>query len=106
MRRAVLQPRPIPIYWIVVAVLTMVLSPILSMVASVQIAENNAREQRERQAAAQAAAQAESRKVVCGWLSAYLDTFDETPPTSKAGQNLREKFLDLYEISQCQPVRR
>jgi hypothetical protein len=106
MAAAVTTPRTIPIYWIIVTVATVVFSPVFAILASVQIAEANADRQRQEQIEAQARAQAESRKVVCGWLSAYLDTFDETPPTSDTGRNLRAKFLDLYQISQCSPVRR
>jgi hypothetical protein len=98
--------RPIPVYWLVVGMATMVLSPLLSIFASVTIAENNAEHTRQQQEQAQAQAQVESRKVVCGWIAAYLDTFDETPPTSAAGRNLRARFVELYQISQCQPPRK
>lgn len=95
----------VPIYWLVVGLVVMMVSPILSVIAAVKISANQADHTREEQAQASAATQAESRRVVCGWLSAYLDTFDETPPTSPSGKNLQVKFIDLYRLSQCQPSR-
>jgi Tfp pilus assembly protein PilX len=93
----------VPIYWLVVGLAVMVVSPIFSVIAAVKISANQADHTREEQARAAAVTQAENRQVVCSWLSAYLDTFDETPPASDAGKNLRLKFQDLYRISQCPP---
>ena len=98
--------RPIPVYWLIVGMATMILSPLLSIFASVTIAERNAEHTRQQQAQAQAAAQVEARKVVCAWIATNLDVFDETPPTSQAGKNLRTRYLELYQISQCQPPRK
>jgi len=98
--------RAIPVYWLIVGLATAILSPLLSIFASVTIAERNAEVQRQRQEQAQAQAQIESRKVVCNWIGTNLDVFDETPPAGAAGKNLRTRYLELYQISQCQPPRK
>lgn len=98
--------RPLPVYWLIVGLATAILSPPLSIFASVTIAERNAEVQRQRQEQAQAQAQIEARKVVCAWIATNLDVFDETPPDRPAGKNLRARYLELYQISQCQPPRK
>lgn len=98
--------RPVPVYWLIVGMATMILSPPLSIFASVTIAERSAERTRQQQEQAQAQAQLEARKVVCNWISTNLDVFDETPPQGAAGKNLRERYLELYQISQCQPARK
>lgn len=110
MNARMVTPRPIPVYWVAVAVATVILSPLLSIVASVQIAENSYDKARARQEELDAAAQQRqrdlSRKTACDFFGAYLATFDETPPTTPAGRNLQSKFEDLYLTAECTPVRK
>jgi hypothetical protein len=98
--------RPVPVYWLVVGMAVMILSPLLSIFASVQIAERNAERSFKEQQRAQAAAQAQSRAVACSFFGASLDVYDETPPISATGRNLREKYVDLYTLTGCQPPRK
>jgi hypothetical protein len=96
----------LPIYWLAVGMAVMVISPLLSIFAAVKITDNRADQARREAAANQEAAQIAARKVVCGWIDAFLNTYDETPPTTEAGRNLQARFIDLYAISQCQPPRK
>jgi hypothetical protein len=105
MRRTV-QPRPVPFYVVAVGVATVLLSPLLSILASVQIAENNAERIVAEQKRTEAAATAEARRVACVFFALNLDAFDETPPTSATGRNLRQTYLDFYRLSGCQPPRK
>lgn len=85
----------VPIYWLLIGLAVMLVSPVLSIIASVQIVERNT------------ARQAEANRIVaCQWLGANLDVYDETPPTSETGRNLRKKWLDLYNIARCEPARK
>jgi hypothetical protein len=99
----------IPVRWLVPAILVMVLSPIASVLASVQIAQNNARhiqqQAEQRQAVAEAKAAEKARVLACQFFGSNLDVYDETPPTTAAGRNLRDTWIKLYNLSHCQPVR-
>lgn len=95
-----------PVYWLWVGMACVFLSPVISIFASVYIAETRADRVRVEQAANDRAAQVATRQVVCGWIGAFLDTYDEAPPTTETGRNLRARFIDLYALSQCQPERK
>lgn len=82
------------------------LGPALSIAASVQIANNNTRSMLVERERAKEAARAESHRLVCAFFSAQLDAYDETPPTTPAGKNLRQTNLEFYNSSECQPPRR
>lgn len=96
----------VPVYWLIVGVAVMFLSPLLSFLMSVRVAEANAAHTREQQAEAQAASQATNRVVVCAWFAAWLDVYDETPPTTETGRTVRAKTLELYALTGCQPPRK
>lgn len=107
----VTQPPPrreirIPIYWLMVGIAVVFVSPIASVWASVQIAERNAERSFKEQQRAQAAAQVQSRAVACSFFGASLDVYDETPPVSATGRNLRAKYVELYTLTGCQPPRK
>jgi len=96
----------IPLYWVIVGVFLTVASPILSVMASVNIAERNSEQiilQREKQ---REAARQEARSITCAFLTASLDAYEETPPVTPTGRNLRQKYVDLYEYTGCQPPRK
>lgn len=100
------RPIQVPLYGVLVVCLVAALGPLGSMFASIAIANNNAaKQQRERDAEAARIAAA-SRATVCAWFSAWLDTWDEAPPTTEAGKKVRVKTLELYELSKCQPIRK
>lgn len=116
MKRAVdLAKRPVsvPLGAMLVLILIAATGPFWSVKIAVHQAEESRRlaDRENAQAAKTAAAavtkaQLEARKVVCGWIDAFLDTYDETPPESDAGRNLQAKFIDLRAVSQCQPTRK
>lgn len=93
-------------YLIGIAVATVVLSPVLSIVASVQIAERNSERIVADQKRTEAAATAEARRVACAFFTLNLDVYDETPPTTPTGRNLRQTYLEFYQLSGCQPPRK
>lgn len=96
----------VPLYWIVVGVLCMVVSPLLSILASVQIAESNAERIVAEQRRTEAAARVESRRLTCAFFALNLDVYDETPPSTPVGRNLRQTYLEFYRLSECQPPRK
>lgn len=85
----------VPIYWLVVGMAVMLVSPILAVAASVHIAENRAER-----------ARAESAQRSCALFSALLDTYDETPPLTPAGRNVRATYLEFYTRNGCEPPRK
>lgn len=107
----------VPVYWVVVGVVVMFGSPLLSILAAVQIADRNAEhvvaeQRRTREAAEAAASQAteaaarRARRAVCELFALNLDVYDDTPPTTDTGRNLRQAYLNFYQMSGCQPTRK
>lgn len=84
----------VPVYWLIVGVAVMLVSPMLSILASVQLVEHRA--------AQQAAA---NRDDACQFIDIWLRTFDETPPTTESGKNLRRELQVQYERVGCLPPR-
>lgn len=95
-----------PLYAVVVLVVGCTVGPALSIGASVSIANSNDREQAAKRATAEATAREQARSLVCSFFAAQLDAYDETPPTTPAGRNLRESSARFYRASECQPPRR
>lgn len=89
----------------IVLVVGCTLGPALSIGASVTIAKKNTANMLQEQEKAREAARAESRRLVCAFFSAQLDAYDETPPTTPAGKNLRKTNLEFYLNSGCIPPR-
>jgi hypothetical protein len=96
----------VPLYALLIGVLITVASPLLSMLASVQIAERNAERIVAEQRRTEAAARAEARRVACVFFALNLDVYDQTPPSTPTGRNLRQTYLEFYRLSECQPARR
>ena len=99
------RPVQIPLYALLVLVFAAVSGPPLSIYASVQIAEVNAKKQLIQQQRTEEAARVEARRVACSFFSINLETYDETPPSTAAGKNLQQTYLEFYRISRCQPSR-
>jgi hypothetical protein len=95
----------IPVYWLVVGILIAVASPILSVFASRTIAVENARRMVEQQQKAQAAQAEIAIKITCDLFRRQLEAYDETPPTTSTGRNIRDAWLDEYQLYKCQPLR-
>lgn len=100
------RPVHLPLWSVIVLVIGSTVSPVLSITASVKIAERNRIQAEARQAQAEARAREQARTLVCAFFTAQLDAYDETPPLSPAGKNLRATNLEFYTASGCQPPRR
>lgn len=104
--RRVRRVRGVPLWSLVVGVVVVFASPLISIYASVRIAENNAARVAAEQRRTEAEATAEAHRIVCQFFALNLDVYDETPPASPLGRNLRQTYVDLYRISGCQPPRK
>lgn len=93
-------------YAIIVAIVVVIGSPVLSILASVQIAERNAERIVAEQKRTEAVAAAEARRVACVFFALNLDVYDQTPPSTPTGRNLRQTYLEFYRLSGCQPPRK
>ncbi len=96
----------VPLYALVVGVAVMLVSPPLAILASVQIAERSAERSIAEQRRTEAAAREQARRVACDFFRLNLDVYDETPPASALGRNLRQTYLEFYRLSGCQPARK
>jgi regulator of protease activity HflC (stomatin/prohibitin superfamily) len=107
----------VPAYWLFIVLLTVAAGPVFGAFVAVNKANENARraiaEQRRTDEAAkaeadraEAAAKAEARRLSCAFFALNLDVFEETPPVSATGRNLRANLLDFYQLSECQPPRK
>jgi hypothetical protein len=67
--------------------------------------QHGQQEQARKTAAAEARAAEQGRAIVCRLFSTILDTYQETPPATAAGRAQRAAWLQLYNISRCQPPR-
>lgn len=84
----------IPIYWLIVGVVVMLVSPMLSIIASVQISERRAETQA-----------TDLRRRSCDLYSRILAAYDEDPPQTPTGQNVREAYEVQYRERGCTPTR-
>lgn len=96
----------VPLYALIVGVALTVVSPPLSILASVQIAERNAEHVIAEQQKTEATARVEARRVACDFFALNLDVYDQTPPSTATGRNLRKTYLEFYRLSGCQPLRK
>lgn len=91
--------------WYRVAILlgTNVFISILAMVIALQV---STRQERQREAD-RIQAQAQALRVVCDWIGANIDAFDELPPPTPAARaKLRVKYIELYNLYRCTPARK
>lgn len=92
-------------YWLAVALAVTVASPILSILAAVDISVNKA----DQLLAAQQKAQAEqvqvAVKITCDLFRRQLEAYDETPPATATGRNIRDAWLTEYRLYRCTPPR-
>lgn len=96
----------LPLYVLIVCIALTVVSPLLSIFASVQISERNAARVIAEQQKTEAAARVEARRVACDFFALNLDVYDQTPPSTPTGRNLRQTYLEFYQLSGCQPARK
>ena len=92
-------------YLLVVGLAVVIASPILSIFASRTIAVENARRMVEQQQQAQAEQAEIAIKITCDLFRRQLEAYDETPPTTGTGKNIRDAWLDEYQLYKCQPPR-
>lgn len=92
-------------YWIPLVLITVALGPFFGAWISIAKADENARKLVAEQKRTEAAATAEARRVACTFFALNLDVYDETPPASPLGRNLRQTYLEFYRLSGCQPPR-
>jgi hypothetical protein len=95
----------IPVYWLVVGIAIAVANPILSVFASRTIAVENARRLVEQQQKAQAEQAGVAIRITCDLFRRQLEAYDETPPTTDTGKNIRDAWLTEYQLYKCQPPR-
>lgn len=95
-----------PLYAVIVLVILSTLGPALSISASVKIANNNTARMLVERESAKEVARKESQRLVCAYFSAQLDAYEETPPSTPAGRNLRKTNLEFYTKSGCAPPRK
>lgn len=107
----------VPAYWIPLVLITVAVGPVFGTFVAINKADENARnviaEQKRVEEAAQAeaaraeaAAKEEARQRSCAYLALNLDVYDETPPVSPVGRNLRANLLEFYQVNHCQPPRK
>jgi heme exporter protein D len=95
----------IPAYWLAVGILIAVVSPIMSVLASRTIAVENASRLIRQQQQEQARQVAVIMATTCSLFRSQLDAYDETPPTTETGRNIRDAWLTEYRLYRCQPPR-
>jgi hypothetical protein len=95
----------IPAYWLVVGILIAMVSPIMSVLASRTIAVTSADRLIQRQQQAQAEQTKMAIAITCDLFRRQLEAYDETPPTTVTGRNVRQAWLTEYRLYKCQPAR-
>lgn len=96
----------VPAYWVPLVLVTVAAGPVFGAVVAIHKADENARRLVAEQRRAEAAAAAESRRLSCAFFALNLDVYDETPPVTATGRNLRSTYLDFYNLTECQPPRK
>src|SRR4051812_35797180 len=96
----------VSLYWIIVGTVVIFGSPLVSILAAVQIADRNAEHVIAEQKRVEAASIAEAKRVACDFFSVNLDVYETTPPSTDTGRNLRQAYLEFYQMSGCQPTRK
>lgn len=96
----------VPVYWLVVGVVTMLVSPFLSVFAAVRAADANRIRAQKAAAEAQASAREEARLRTCDLFAALLDAYVEEPPETATGRKVQGTYLYFYTANGCQPPRK
>lgn len=94
----------VPLWGVVVLVVTAVLGPVGSIAASVSISNRKSEQLIQRYQDDRAAQAAAAKQFYCALFSSQLDALDEV--TSQAGKSSRKAWLDLYQLAQCEPARK
>jgi hypothetical protein len=67
--------------------------------------QHNQQVQARKAAATEARAAEQARAIVCRLFTTILDAYQESPPTGQAGKAQVDAWLQVYELSKCQPPR-
>lgn len=67
--------------------------------------QHNQDEQARKTAAAEARASERARVIVCTLFTTILDAYEESPPATAAGRAQQAAWLQIYDLSRCQPPR-
>jgi hypothetical protein len=65
-----------------------VLGAIVSVEVSIKIGQHSIREQ---------------LRIQCGTNAAVIQAYEETPPSTPAGRNVRQAYIDQYRLLGCPP---
>src|SRR5262245_49465657 len=96
----------VPVYWLVVGLVTMLVTPWLSVFAAVKRADANRHRAEQQAVRAQLEAREEARLRTCGLFQALLDAYVEEPPETATGRRVQATYLDFYNLNSCQPPRK
>ncbi|WP_433368345.1 hypothetical protein ACQPZX_41380 [Actinoplanes sp. CA-142083] len=67
--------------------------------------QHNQHVQARKAAAAEARSAEQARAIVCRLFTTILDTYQESPPATAAGRAQVGAWIQVYELSRCQPPR-
>lgn len=67
--------------------------------------QRNQQEQARKAAAVEARATEQARAIACRLFTTILDAYEESPPATAAGRAQVDAWLQIYELSKCQPPR-
>ena len=89
----------IPVWWVIVGVMTCVLTPILTITTSAAIAKNTIKQNEE----ARREAASEMRIRYCQLIGSQIDVYSEAE--TPVGRNAYRTWLTEYQTQGCQPPR-
>lgn len=98
------RPVHLPLWSVVVLCVMATFGPILSITAAVQISNKNAAELVQRYEADQQMARAAAKAIYCTLFAVQIDAL--TPPQAPTAARVRDAWLAIYELAQCQPPRK
>lgn len=98
------RPVRLPLWSVIVLVVMATIGPFLSVVASVQISNGKAAELVRRYEADQEATRAAAKAVYCTLFAVQIDALDSAP--SGTATKVRDAWLAVYGLAQCQPPRK
>lgn len=94
----------VPIYWLIVGIVTTLVSPVLSVVASARINANTVQRTIAANEASRQEARAEALVRYCRLLGSQVDVYAEA--TTDVGKEARQVWLAEYQRNGCVPPRK
>ena len=82
--------------------ITVLLASLMSIGASVRIADRNTERQLRIATEAKREAAAEQLKITCNTIEALIQAYAEIPPSTPAGKNVQQAYIDQYRVLDCQ----